>query len=154
VSAAIDLFLRRRMVGWPMSASMGRGRIADGRLGARQAQRITALLRSRQPIHIRGFALKFYTEQGNWDLVGNNTPVFFFRDPLRFPDLNHVVNRDPHTGMRNAENKWDFFIQVPESLHQLTIEMGERGIPPGRGRRGPWSASSGHRRRDWDARSG
>ncbi len=78
---------------------------------------------------IRGFALKFYTEQGNWDLVGNNTPVFFFRDPLRFPDLNHVVKRDPHTGMRSAENKWDFFTQIPESLHQLTIEMGERGIP-------------------------
>ena len=78
---------------------------------------------------IRGFALKFYTDQGNWDLVGNNTPVFFFRDPLRFPDLNHVVKRDPHTGMRSAESKWDFFTQVPESLHQVTIEMSDRGIP-------------------------
>ena len=78
---------------------------------------------------IRGFALKFYTEQGNWDLVGNNTPVFFFRDPLRFPDLNHVVKRDPHTGLRNAESKFDFFTQVPESLHQVTIELSERGIP-------------------------
>ena len=78
---------------------------------------------------IRGFALKFYTEEGNWDLVGNNTPVFFFRDPLRFPDLNHVVKRDPHTGLRNAESKFDFFTQVPESLHQVTIELSERGIP-------------------------
>jgi catalase len=78
---------------------------------------------------IRGFALKFYTDQGNWDLVGNNTPVFFFRDPLRFPDLNHVVKRDPHTGLRNAESKWDFFTLVPESLHQVTIEMSDRGIP-------------------------
>src|SRR5262249_1108774 len=52
---------------------------------------------------IRGFAVKFYTEQGNWDIVGNNTPVFFFRDPLRFPDLNHVVKRDPRTNMHNAE---------------------------------------------------
>jgi catalase len=58
---------------------------------------------------IRGFALKFYTEQGNWDLVGNNTPVFFFRDPLRFPDLNHAVKRDPRTGMRNAQSNWDFW---------------------------------------------
>jgi catalase len=78
---------------------------------------------------IRGFALKFYTDQGNWDLVGNNTPVFFFRDPLRFPDLNHVVKRDPHTGLRSAESKFDFFTQVPESLHQVTIELSERGIP-------------------------
>jgi catalase len=52
---------------------------------------------------IRGFALKFYTEEGNWDVVGNNTPVFFFRDPLRFPDLNHAIKRDPRTGMRSAE---------------------------------------------------
>ena len=52
---------------------------------------------------IRGFALKFYTEEGNWDVVGNNTPVFFFRDPLRFPDLNHAIKRDPRTGMRSAD---------------------------------------------------
>ncbi len=57
---------------------------------------------------IRGAALKFYTEQGNWDLVGNNTPVFFFRDPLKFPDLNHAVKRDPRTNMRSANNNWDF----------------------------------------------
>jgi catalase len=78
---------------------------------------------------IRGFALKFYTEQGNWDLVGNNTPVFFFRDPLRFPDLNHAIKRDPRTGMRSAENNWDFWTLLPEALHQVTIVMSERGIP-------------------------
>ncbi len=58
---------------------------------------------------IRGFALKFYTEEGNWDLVGNNTPVFFLRDPLKFPDLNHAVKRDPRTNMRSAANNWDFW---------------------------------------------
>jgi catalase len=78
---------------------------------------------------IRGFALKFYTEQGIWDLVGNNTPVFFFRDPLRFPDLNHAIKRDPRTGMRSAENNWDFWTLLPEALHQITIVMSERGIP-------------------------
>ena len=57
---------------------------------------------------IRGFAIKFYTEEGNWDLVGNNTPVFFLRDPLKFPDLNHVVKRDPRTHMRSPRNNWDF----------------------------------------------
>jgi catalase len=78
---------------------------------------------------IRGFALKFYTEEGNWDVVGNNTPVFFFRDPLRFPDLNHAIKRDPRTGMRSADNNWDFWTLLPEALHQVTIVMSERGIP-------------------------
>jgi catalase len=78
---------------------------------------------------IRGFSLKFYTEEGNWDLVGNNTPVFFIRDPLKFPDLNHVVKRDPRTGMRNAESNWDWWTQLPESFHQVTIVMSDRGIP-------------------------
>jgi catalase len=78
---------------------------------------------------IRGFALKFYTEEGNWDLVGNNTPVFFHRDPLRFPDLNHAVKRDPRTGMRSPDNNWDFWSQLPEALHQVTIVMSDRGIP-------------------------
>ncbi|MBP0595834.1 catalase [Paraburkholderia sp. LEh10] len=78
---------------------------------------------------IRGFALKFYTEEGNWDLVGNNTPVFFIRDPLKFPDLNHVVKRDPRTGLRSAENLWDYWTQLPESFHQVTIIMSDRGIP-------------------------
>ena len=78
---------------------------------------------------IRGFALKFYTEAGNWDLVGNNTPVFFLRDPLRFPDLNHAIKRDPRTGLRSADNNWDFWTLMPEALHQVTITMSERGIP-------------------------
>jgi len=78
---------------------------------------------------IRGFAIKFYTEQGNWDLVGNNTPVFFLRDPLKFPDLNRAVKRDPRTNLRSAESNWDFWTLLPEALHQVTIVMSERGIP-------------------------
>jgi catalase len=78
---------------------------------------------------IRGVAIKFYTEQGNWDLVGNNTPVFFLRDPLKFPDLNHAVKRDPRTNLRSAKNNWDFWTSLPEALHQVTITMSERGIP-------------------------
>src|SRR5260221_1577460 len=78
---------------------------------------------------IRGFAIKFYTDEGNWDIVGNNTPVFFFRDPLRFSDLNHVVKRDPRSGLRNAESNWDFWTLLPEALHQVTIVMSDRGIP-------------------------
>jgi catalase len=78
---------------------------------------------------IRGFAVKFYTEEGNWDLVGNNTPVFFLRDPLKFPDLNHAVKRDPKTNMRSAENNWDFWTLLPEALHQVTIVMSDRGLP-------------------------
>src|SRR5471030_3405297 len=80
---------------------------------------------------IRGFAIKFYTEEGNWDIVGNNTPVFFLRDPLKFPDLNHVVKRDPKTNLRSAENNWDFWTLLPEALHQVTIVMSDRGIPKG-----------------------
>ncbi len=78
---------------------------------------------------IRGFSVKFYTEQGNWDLVGNNTPVFFFRDPLLFPDLNRAVKRDPQTNLRSPENNWDFWTNLPEALHQVTYIMGDRGIP-------------------------
>lgn len=78
---------------------------------------------------IRGFAVKFYTEEGNWDLVGNNTPVFFLRDPLKFPDLNHAVKRDPRTNLRSAANNWDFWTNLPEALHQVTITMSDRGIP-------------------------
>ncbi|MBR4118526.1 MAG: catalase [Bacteroidales bacterium] len=78
---------------------------------------------------IRGFAVKFYSDEGNWDLVGNNTPVFFLRDPLQFPDLNHVVKRDPHTNMRSPQNYWDFWTMLPEALHQVTIVMSDRGIP-------------------------
>ncbi|OED49660.1 catalase [Leisingera sp. S232] len=78
---------------------------------------------------IRGFAIKFYTEEGNWDLVGNNTPVFFLRDPLKFPDLNHAVKRDPRTNLRSADNNWDFWTNLPEALHQVTIVMSDRGLP-------------------------
>jgi catalase len=78
---------------------------------------------------IRGFALRFYTEDGNWDLVGNNTPVFFIRDPLKFPDLNHAIKRDPRTGMRNPTSNWDYWTSLPEALHQVTIIMSDRGIP-------------------------
>ncbi|MDG9729783.1 catalase [Ignatzschineria sp. RMDPL8A] len=78
---------------------------------------------------IRGFAMRFYTEEGNWDLVGNNTPVFFFRDPLKFPDLNHVVKRDPRTNLRCPNMNWDFWSLLPEALHQVTITMSDRGIP-------------------------
>ncbi len=78
---------------------------------------------------IRGFALKFYTEEGNWDMVGNNTPVFFIRDPRQFPDLNKAVKRDPHTNMRSATNNWDYWTLLPEALHQITVVMSDRGIP-------------------------
>src|SRR5690606_1577717 len=78
---------------------------------------------------IRGFALKFYTEEGNWDLVGNNTPVFFFRDPLKFPDLNHAVKRDPRTNMRSANNNAYFCTGLPEALHQMTLATVDRVIP-------------------------
>ncbi|MYN08557.1 catalase [Pseudoduganella aquatica] len=78
---------------------------------------------------IRGFAIKFYTEQGNWDLVGNNTPVFFLRDPLKFPDLNHAIKRDPRSGLRSPNSNWDFWTLLPEALHQVTVVMSDRGIP-------------------------
>ncbi len=78
---------------------------------------------------IRGFAVKFYTDEGNWDLVGNNTPVFFLKDPLKFPDLNHAVKRDPKTNLRSPKNNWDFWTLLPEALHQVTITMSDRGIP-------------------------
>src|SRR4030066_2569647 len=70
---------------------------------------------------LRGFAMKFYTEEGSWDLVGNNTPVFFFRDPLKFPDLNHAVKRDPSTNMRSAQNNWDVWTSLTETLQQATV---------------------------------
>jgi short-subunit dehydrogenase involved in D-alanine esterification of teichoic acids len=73
--------------------------------------------------------VKFYTEEGNWDLVGNNTPVFFHRDPLKFTDLNHVVKHDPRTNLHNPRNNWDWWSLLSESLHQVTITMGDRGIP-------------------------
>ena len=78
---------------------------------------------------VRGFAMKFYTDQGNWDLVGNNTPVFFIRDPLKFPDFIHTQKRDPKTNLRSATAAWDFWSLSPETLHQVMILMSDRGIP-------------------------
>lgn len=77
----------------------------------------------------RGFAVKFYTEEGNWDMTGNNTPVFFIRDPLKFSDFIHSQKRDPATGRRSATMQWDFWSLSPESLHQVTWLFGDRGIP-------------------------
>lgn len=78
---------------------------------------------------VRGFALKFYTEEGNWDLVGNNTPVFFLRDPYKFPDFIHTQKRHPRTNMRSPTAMWDYWGQSPEALHQVTILMSDRGCP-------------------------
>jgi len=80
---------------------------------------------------VRGFALKFYTEEGNWDLVGNNTPVFFIRDAMKFPDFIHTQKRVPQTNLRSEIMWWDFWSQVPESLHQVTILFSDRGTPKG-----------------------
>ncbi len=91
-----------------------------GELGAADAER-----------DVRGFALKFYTEEGNWDMVGNNTPVFFVRDPYKFPDFIHTQKRHPRTNMRSPTAMWDFWSLSPESLHQVTILMSDRGLPIG-----------------------
>ncbi|MFE3196390.1 catalase [Embleya sp. NPDC059237] len=77
----------------------------------------------------RGFAVKFYTEEGNYDLVGNNTPIFFIKDPLKFPDFIHTQKRDPYTGSQEADNVWDFWSHSPEAIHQVTWLFGDRGIP-------------------------
>ena len=89
-----------------------------GELGAADAER-----------DVRGFAVKFYTEEGNWDIVGNNTPVFFVRDPLKFPDFIHTQKRHPKTNLRSPTAVWDFWSQSPEALHQITILMSDRGLP-------------------------
>jgi catalase len=91
-----------------------------GELGAADAER-----------DVRGFALKFYTEEGNWDMVGNNTPVFFVRDPYKFPDFIHTQKRHPKTNLRSNTAAWDFWSLSPESLHQVTILMSDRGLPIG-----------------------
>jgi catalase len=80
---------------------------------------------------VRGFALKFYTEEGNWDMVGNNTPTFFIRDAIKFPDFIHTQKRDPETNAKIDTMQWDFWSQVPEALHQVTILFSDRGIPRG-----------------------
>lgn len=79
----------------------------------------------------RGFAIKFYTEQGNWDMVGNNTPVFFIRDPSKFPDFIHTQKRNPQTNCKDPNMFWDFLSLVPESVHQVTILFSDRGTPDG-----------------------
>ena len=89
-----------------------------GELGAADAER-----------DVRGFSVKFYTEEGNWDMTGNNTPVFFIRDPLKFPDFIHTQKRHPVTHLRSNKAAWDFWSLSPESLHQVTILMSDRGIP-------------------------
>ena len=89
-----------------------------GELGAADAER-----------DVRGFSVKFYTEEGNWDLVGNNTPVFFVRDPYKFPDFIHTQKRHPKTNLRSPKAMWDFWSLSPESLHQVTILMSDRGLP-------------------------
>lgn len=79
----------------------------------------------------RGFAIKFYTEEGIYDMVGNNTPVFFIRDPMKFPDFIHTQKRHPQTNVKDSNAQWDFWSQVPESLHQVTILFSNRGTPDG-----------------------
>lgn len=78
---------------------------------------------------VRGFAVKFYTDEGNWDVVGNNTPVFFVRDPMKFSDFIHTQKRNPKTNMRSPQSMWDFWSLSPESLHQVTILFSDRGLP-------------------------
>ncbi len=89
-----------------------------GELGAADAER-----------DVRGFAVKFYTDEGNWDLVGNNTPVFFIRDPVKFPDFIRTQKRHPRTNLRSPQAMWDFWSLSPEALHQITILMSDRGLP-------------------------
>ena len=91
-----------------------------GELGAADAER-----------DVRGFSMKFYTEEGNWDMVGNNTPVFFVRDPVKFPDFIHTQKRHPRTNMRSPTAMWDFWSLSPESLHQVTTLFSDRGLPVG-----------------------
>src|SRR5450432_2978748 len=79
----------------------------------------------------RGFALKFYTEDGNWDLVGNNTPIFFIKDPKKFGDFIHTQKRDPYTNCKSPTMMWDFWSLNPESLHQVMFLMSDRGTPYG-----------------------
>ncbi len=78
---------------------------------------------------VHGFSVKFYTEEGNWDLVGNNTPVFFVRDPLKFPDFIHTQKRHPRSNLRSPTAMWDSWSLSPESLHQVTILFSDRGLP-------------------------
>jgi len=78
---------------------------------------------------VRGFSLKVYTDEGNWDIVGNNTPVFFLRDPYKFPDFIHTQKRDPRSNLRNSTAVWDYWSKSPEAMHQITILFSDRGLP-------------------------
>src|SRR5512145_2090680 len=79
----------------------------------------------------RGFAVKFYTEEGNYDMVGNNTPVFFIRDAMKFPDFIHTQKRNPATHLKDPDMFWDFLSLTPESIHQVTVLFSDRGTPYG-----------------------
>lgn len=79
----------------------------------------------------RGFAIKMYTEEGNYDLVGNNTPIFFIRDPMKFPDFIHSQKRNPATNSFDKEQVWDFWSRTPESIHQVMFLFSDRGTPQG-----------------------
>jgi catalase len=103
---------------WKTTESFLRFSTVAGERGAADAER-----------DVRGFALRFYTEEGNWDIVGNNTPVFFVRDPLKFPDFIHTQKRHPKTNLRSPTAMWDFWSLSPESLHQVTVLMSDRGLP-------------------------
>jgi catalase len=103
---------------WKTTESFLRFSTVAGERGAADAER-----------DVRGFALRFYTEEGNWDIVGNNTPVFFVRDPLKFPDFIHTQKRHPKTNLRLPTAMWDFWSLSPESLHQVTVLMSDRGLP-------------------------
>jgi catalase len=102
------------------TAMLARFSTVAGEMGAADAER-----------DVRGFALKFYTEEGNWNMVGNNTPVFFVRDPYKFPDFIHTQKRHPRTNLRSPTAMWDFWSLSPESVHQVTILMSDRGLPTG-----------------------
>ncbi|WP_435531988.1 catalase [Roseateles amylovorans] len=120
VTHDISRFTRAKLFGavGKSTPMLARFSTVAGELGAADAER-----------DVRGFALKFYTEEGNWDLVGNNTPVFFIRDPLKFPDFIRTQKRHPVSHLRSATAAWDFWSLSPESLHQVTILMSDRGIP-------------------------
>ncbi len=120
VTSDITKYTRAKIFGNPgkQTPMLARFSTVAGEQGAADAER-----------DVRGFALKFYTEEGNWDLVGNNTPVFFVRDAYKFPDFIHTQKRHPRTNLRSATAMWDFWSLTPESLHQVTILMSDRGIP-------------------------
>src|SRR5690606_18140649 len=119
ISADISPYTRAKLL-QPVAVTpmLARFSTVAGELGAADAER-----------DVSGFALKFYTEEGNWDLVGNNTPVFFVRDPYKFPDFIHTQKRHPRTNMRSPTAMWDFWSLSPESLHQVTTLMSDRGLP-------------------------